>query len=604
MRSYKIPLYALPYGLTFIINQRLITMHSPGLRPLLTVILIVLVGTGSILAQTPPVPATVHQPNGGRDGMVVAEERLAARVGAEILAQGGNAVDAAVATSFALTVTFPPAGNIGGGGFMLLYLRDSGQTVAIDYREKAPAAASRDMYLDAQGNVDEQAILYSHKASGVPGTVAGLLWAQEKFGKLSRRQVMAPAIALADKGFTLSFYAASILASGRDVLSRNPAAFAEFFKPDGSDYLPGDKMRRRDLARTLKDISRHGRDGFYRGRVAKLIATDMAVNHGLITLEDLAAYEVTERPPVTGTYRGFEIQSMPPPSSGGIHLIQMLNMLETRPPYAFNGDSAEQLHFLAETMRRAYADRSEHLGDPDFADVPVQGLISKDYARSLVAGIDLNKATPSAGIGPASPELYEESPDTTHVSVIDSAGNMVASTYTLNLSFGSGIVVPGTGILLNNEMDDFSASPGVPNSFGLVGGAKNAIAAGKRPLSSMTPTLLFKDGEPFMATGAPGGARIITAVLNVIVNVIDRDMNIADATDHPRIHNQWLPDEILYEPGLSADTKKLLEAMGHTLTPFDWSACPQTVLRRDGWIYGYTDTRTPGGGACSPDGGC
>lgn len=579
-------------------------MHLPGLRPLLTGILAFVFATGPLLAQTPPVADTVHHANGGRNGMVVAEERLAARVGAAILAKGGNAVDAAVATSFALAVTYPRAGNIGGGGFMLVYLRESGETVAIDYREIAPLAATRDMYLDAQGNVDEQAILYSHQSAGVPGTVAGLLYAQEKFGKLSRREVMAPAIALADKGFTLSFFAASVLAGGRESLSGNPAAFAEFFKPDGSDYLAGEKMRRRDLARTLKEVSRRGRDGFYRGRVAKMIASDMAANQGLITLEDLAAYEVTERRPVAGTYRGFEIQSMPPPSSGGIHLIQMLNMLETRPPYTFDGDSAEQLHFLAEVMRRAYADRSEHLGDPDFTRVPVEGLVSKDYARSLVAGIDLSRATPSASIGPGNPEQFQESPDTTQVSVIDSAGNMVASTYTLNLSFGSGIVVPGTGILLNNEMDDFSASPGVPNAYGLVGGEKNAIDAGKRPLSSMTPTLVFKDGEPFMATGAPGGARIITAVLNVIVNVIDRDMNIADATDHPRIHNQWLPDQIYYEPGLSADSMKLLEAMGHTMTPFDWHARPQTAIRRDGWIYGYTDTRVPGGGACSPDGGC
>jgi gamma-glutamyltranspeptidase/glutathione hydrolase len=571
---------------------------------MLACLVVLCIVTGTTLAQTPPLADRVHHPNGGRQGMVVAEDRLAAQVGAEILAQGGNAVDAAVATSFALAVTYPRAGNIGGGGFMLVYLRESGRTVAIDYREMAPAAAGRDMYLDGQGRVDEQAILYSHRSSGVPGTVAGLLHALEKYGKLTRREVMAPAIRLADEGFTLSFFAASVLAGGREALSANPAALAEFFKPDGSSYLPGEKMRRPDLARTLGDISRDGRDGFYKGRVAQLIAADMAANQGLITLDDLAGYEVKERLPVTGTYRGYEIQSMPPPSSGGIHLIQMLNMLETRPPHAGDGDSAAQLHFLAEVMRRAYADRSEHLGDPDFAQVPQQGLVSKDYARALAAGIDSERATPSADIGPGKPEPFHESPDTTQVSVIDAEGNMVASTYTLNLSYGSGIVVPGTGILLNNEMDDFSAAPGVPNAYGLVGGDKNAIAPRKRPLSSMTPTLVFRDGEPFMATGAPGGARIITAVLNVIVNVVDRGMNIADATDHPRIHHQWLPDEILYEPGLSLDTMKLLEAMGHTLTPFDWYARPQTAVRRDGWIYGYTDTRVPGGGACSPDGGC
>jgi gamma-glutamyltranspeptidase/glutathione hydrolase len=330
----------------------------------------------------------------------------------------------------------------------------------------------------------------------------------------------------------------------------------------------------------------------------------MVANSGLITLQDLAEYRVIERQPVVGNYRGYEVYSMPPPSSGGAHLVQMLNMLETRPPHTSDGDSAAQLHFLAEVMRRAFADRSEHLGDPDFSKVPLQGLISEEYARALVKGIDPAKATPSSGLGPGKPQLFEEGPDTTQVSVIDKDGNMVSSTYTLNLSYGSGIVVPGTGILLNNEMDDFSAAPGVPNSYGLVGGEKNAIAAGKRPLSSMTPTLLFKDGEPFMATGAPGGARIITAVLNVIVNVIDRGMNIADATDHPRIHHQWLPDRLYFEPGLSEDTRALLEAKGHVLEPMDWYARPQTTVRRDGWIYGYTDTRVPGGGACSPDGGC
>lgn len=536
--------------------------------------------------------------------MVVAEERLAAKIGADMLAQGGNAVDAAVATAFALAVTYPRAGNIGGGGFMLVHMQESGETVAIDYRETAPAGASRDMFLDERGEVVEQAILYSHRSAGVPGTVAGLLHAHEKFGRLSRRQVMAPAIRLADKGFVLSYYAAAILAGGRDNLGNNPAALAEFFKADGSDYLPGEKLRRKNLARTLNDISRKGRDGFYQGRIAGLIADDMAANGGLITRADLANYRVSERKPVSGSYRGYEIRSMPPPSSGGVHLIQMLNMLETRPPYTPQGDSAEQLHFLAETMRRAYADRAEHLGDPDFTDVPVSTLISKEYAGSLTRGIDPGKASASAGLGPGDPYHFEESPDTTHISVIDGDGNMVANTYTLNLSFGSGIVVPGTGILLNNEMDDFSAAPGIPNAYGLTGGEKNAIVARKRPLSSMTPTLVFRDGEPFMATGAPGGARIITAVLNVIINVIDRKMNIGDATDHPRIHHQWLPDELLYEPGLSEDSKKLLQARGHELTPFDWYARPQTAILEGQWIYGYTDDRIPGGGACSPDGGC
>ncbi len=552
-------------------------------------------------AATPPLPDAIHHPNAGREGIVVAEEKIAAKVGADILAQGGNAVDAAVATAFALAVTYPRAGNIGGGGFMLVHMRDEGKTVAIDYRETAPAAATHDMYLDDEGNVDVNAIRHSHKSAGVPGTVAGLLHAHEKYGALSRKKVMAPAIRLADKGYALPYFNAAMFEAERDALTRNAAARAEFFKPDGSGYLPGDTYQRKGLAKTLKAVSKNGRDGFYSGWVADAIADDMAANGGLITRGDLAGYKVVEREAVTGTYRGYEIHSMPPPSSGGAHLIQMLNILETHAPYRSDGDSAEALHYLAETMRLAFADRAEHLGDPDFIDVPLAGLISKDYAKALAATIDPNKAGDSAKIGAGDPAAYE-SPDTTHFSVIDKNGNMVSNTYTLNLSFGSGIVVPGTGILLNNEMDDFSAAPGVPNYYGLIGNDKNAIAARKRPLSSMTPALIFKDGAPFMAIGGAGGSRIITSVLQVIINVVDRNMNIGDAMDHPRIHHQWLPDHILYEPGLSEDTKALLKAKGHTLEPFDWYSRPQTVLYKDGWAYGYADTRMPGGGACSPKG--
>lgn len=555
------------------------------------------------LAQTPPLPDTVHHPNAGQDGMVAAEERIAAQVGADILAAGGNAVDAAVATAFALAVTYPRAGNLGGGGFMLVHMRAEGKTVTIDYRETAPAAAARDMFIGEDGAVDTESIRHTHKAAGTPGTVAGLLYAHEKYGRLPRKAVLAPAIRLADKGYPLSYFAAAMLEAERDLLSRDPTAFAEFFKPDGSGYLPGDIMRRKDLARVLKAIAKNGRAGFYKGWVADAIADDMAANGGLVTREDLAAYTVVERAPVTGHYRGYEIHSMPPPSSGGVHIIQILNMLETRPAYASDGDSAEALHFMAEAMRRAYADRAVLLGDPDFVDVPIEGLISKAYAIRRVADIDPKKATPSSELREGDPTPYE-SPDTTQISVVDRDGNMVANTYTLNLSFGSGIVVPGTGVLLNNEMDDFSAAPGQPNAYGLVGGEKNSIAAGKRPLSSMAPTLVFKDGEPFMATGAAGGARIITTVLQVIVNVVDRGMNIADATDHPRIHHQWLPDTLYYEPGLSEDAKRLLEAKGHELTPLDWYARPQTVLYKDGWTYGYTDTRMPGGGACAAGADC
>ncbi len=554
-------------------------------------------------ATTPPLADAVHHPNGGREGMVVAGEKTAAEIGADMLAQGGNAVDAAVATGFALAVTYPRAGNVGGGGFMLVKMHDEGKTIAIDYREIAPAAATPDMYLDDEGNVDINAIRHSHKSSGVPGTVAGLLHVHEKYGVLSRKKVMAPAIRLAEKGYTLSYFNAAMFEEEREALTRNEAARAEFFKPGGSGYLPGDVMRRKGLAKTLKAISKYGRNGFYDGWVADAIADDMAAYGGYITRADLANYHVIEREPVIGTYRGYEIHSMPPPSSGGIHLIQMLNILETHAPNRSDGESAEALHYLAETMRLAFADRAEHLGDTDFVDVPTQGLISKEYAKSLAMTINPNRAGNSSEIGAGGPAAYE-SHDTTHFSVIDKDGNIVSNTYTLNMSFGSGVVVPGTGILLNNQMDDFSAAPGVPNYYGLVGNDKNAITARKRPLSSMTPTLIFKDGAPFMAIGGAGGSRIITSVLQVIVNVIDRGMNIGDAMDQPRIHHQWLPDHILFETGLSDDTKALLEAKGHTLKPIDWYARPQTVLYKDGWSYGYADTRMPGGGGCSPDGGC
>lgn len=555
------------------------------------------------LVLTPPLGTALHHPNAGREGMVVAEEKMAAKIGADMLAQGGNAIDAAVATGFALAVTHPRAGNIGGGGFMLAHLRETGETIAIDYRETAPAAATRDMYLDGNGDVDEHAIQRSHKAAGVPGTVAGLLYAHEQYGLLSRQTVMAPAIKLAERGWRLTYYQAAMIESHRALLSVDPAARAIFFKANGAGYLPGDMFKRPDLARTLRAVSRKGRDGFYKGAVARKIAAAMADNSGLITRADLAGYQVSLRQPVVGDFRGFEIHSMPPPSSGGIHLIQMLNMLKTKPAFESDGDSAPRLHFIAEIMRRAYADRAEHLGDPDFVDVPIDGLTSDRYAAALVAEIDASVASKSSEVREGDPYAYE-GPDTTHYSVIDRDGNMVSNTYTLNLSYGSGIVVPGTGILLNNEMDDFSAAPGFANAYGLIGGEKNAIAANKRPLSSMTPTLIFKDGEPFMSVGAPGGARIITAVFNVIVNVIDRGMNIADAADAPRIHHQWLPDLLMHEPGLGEETKDALKAMGHTLEPLDWYARPASALYEDGWVYGYADTRIPGGGACSPDAGC
>ncbi|MEL7041775.1 MAG: gamma-glutamyltransferase [Pseudomonadota bacterium] len=555
-------------------------------------------------AQVPALdPQALHTPNVGREGIVVAEEELAAKIGADILEQGGNAIDAAVATGFALAVTYPAAGNIGGGGFLVYYHAETEETIALDYRETAPATAHRDLYLDENGDVDNDRIRYSHQGAGIPGTVAGLLLIQERYGTLTRQQVLAPAIKLAEEGYPLRYYAVAGLEADKEHLTRDPDSAALFFKEDGGSYLPGEVWKNPDLANVLKAVSEHGRDGFYKGWVADAIADDMAANGGLITREDLANYEPKFREPVTGTYRGYTIVSMPPPSSGGVHLIQMLNMLETRSPYRSSGEDAEQLHLLAEIMRRAYADRAVHLGDPDYVSVPLDALISKDYANARVAEIESDRASLSSEVGEGDPAPYE-SHQTTHYSVIDRSGSMVANTYTLNLSYGTGIVVPGTGMLLNNEMDDFSAAPGQPNYFGLVGDEKNAILPGKRPLSSMTPTLVFKDGEPVMTVGSIGGSRIITSVLSVILNVIDRDMNIADAIVTPRIHHQWLPDKISFEPGLSEDTKLKLEAKGHTVEAFDWYARASGAIHLDGWFYGFADPRTPGGGACTPDAGC
>ena len=580
-------------------------MNKPGQRRLCCV-LIASIALAELAAPAfgqsiPPLDSALQNPIASRNGVVVAEEKIAAQVGADILAEGGNAVDAAVATAFALAVTFPRAGNIGGGGFMMVHLEETDTTIAIDYRETAPAGATRDMYLGPDGAVDEGAVLRSHEAAGVPGTVAGLLHAQEKYGRLPRKTVMAPAIKLASKGYELDYFKAAMLDGFRDLLTANDAAKRAFYDDDGASHSPGATVTRTDLAKTLKLIAKNGRDGFYRGPVADRIADDMAANGGLITRDDLAAYEVTERDPLIGTYRGFEIRAMPPPSSGGVHIIQMLNMLEIRNERNFQ--DAEGRHYLAETMRRAFADRSVHLGDPDFIATPTTGLTAKNYARALTGSIDTATATPSSKIKAGDPAAFE-GPDTTHISVIDADGNMVANTYTLNLSFGSGIVVPGTGILLNNEMDDFAAAPGVPNAYGLIGGEKNAIAPGKRPLSSMSPTFLFKDGDPYVAIGAPGGARIITSVFQAIVNIIDGEMNLAEAIAAPRIHHQWTPDTLFIEPGVSDDTQTLLRAKGHNIETLDWFARVQGAMIDDGWIFGANDTRMPGGGACTPDTEC
>jgi len=530
-----------------------------------------------------------------RHGMVVGPERLAAEVGNEILQQGGNAVDAAVATGFALAVTYPRAGNLAGGGFMLIHLAQQDRQTLIDYRETAPAAAGRDLFLDDKGQVDRRREYFSHQSAGVPGTVAGLLYALEQYGTMSREKVLAPAITLAEQGLTVSFAHQFEINARAAQLRRNPEALRLFFKPDGTPYAMGELWRQPDLAWTLRQISDKGARGFYSGAVARRITAEMQAGNGLITEADLAGYRVVERPPVRGQFRDFEIVSTPPPSSGGVHIIQMLNILEGYDLQAMGHNSSAYLHHLTESMRLAYADRSRYLADPDFADVPVSMLIDPAYAARQRQLINPNRATPSANVAPGK-LLHGESSDTTHYTVADRQGNVVSNTYTLNFSFGSHIAVPGTGMLLNNEMADFAASPGQANAYGLVQGEVNRIEPGKRPLSSMSPTMVFRDGKPWLATGSPGGPIIITTVLQTLLNAMEFDMNIATAAASARAHQQWLPDKLRVERGVSPDTVKLLENMGHQVELSKRTlGRTQSIMLDQGWLLGATDTRRPGG---------
>jgi len=535
----------------------------------------------------------IVSPVSNKNGMVVTEQALASQVGADILKRGGNAVDAAVAVGFALAVVLPNAGNIGGGGFMLIHDAKSGKDVALDFRELAPEKAQRDMYLDANGKVIAESSIYSHLAIGVPGTIAGLDLALRKYGSMQLADVMAPAIRLAEQGFSISPHLASILDAERDHLGKWPASRAIFFKND-RPLMTGEKLVQKDLAHSLKLISEQGAKVFYEGEIAKKIVAEMQQHNGLISAADLKNYKAVERIPVTGNYRGYQIVSMPPPSSGGVHIVQMLNMLEHFPLKEQGANSAKTLHELSEVMKLAYADRSQYLGDPDFQHVPVAGLTSKSYADALVRKIDLQHATPSENIKPGTPVAYE-SDQTTHFSVADKFGNVVATTYTLNLNFGSGIVAAGTGIVLNDEMDDFSIKPGEPNAFGLIGGAANAVEAFKRPLSSMSPTIVLKNNKPFLVTGSPGGSRIITTTLQTIINVIDFDMNVAQATISPRIHQQWMPDQLRYENGISADTLSILEQQGQHLKPGQVMGKTQTIQIGKDAFFGYSDPRNPDG---------
>ena len=535
----------------------------------------------------------VFHPVVANNGMVATEQELASRIGLDILKAGGNAVDAAVGIGFALAVALPNAGNLGGGGFMMVHDAKTGKSVALDFREVAPLKATRNMYLDDKGNVINGKSLYTHYAVGVPGTVAGMEHALKKWGTMPLDKVIAPSIALAEKGFPVSETLAKILRQEQKNMGKWPAT-TEIFWKDGAPLKRGDLLVQKDLAQSMRLIAQQGAKAFYEGAIAQKIAAEMAPHAGAVTLQDLREYKVAEREPVRGTYRGYEVVTMPPPSSGGTHLVQILNMLEQWPLAQWGQNSAQTLHHMAESSKLAYADRSEYLGDPDFVKIPLKGLTSKRYAESLAKSIDPNRARPAKEIKPGQPQPYE-SDQTTHYSVVDKAGNAVAVTYTLNTNFGSGIVAKGTGILLNNEMDDFAAKPGVANAYGLVGGDANAVAAKKRPLSSMTPTLVLKDGKPTLVTGSPGGARIITTVLQTVVNTIDFANNPAEAAATPRIHHQWTPDELRVEKGLSPDTLALLKQRGHNIAVKPSMGRTQTIQIRNGMLYGYSDPRNPDG---------
>lgn len=530
-------------------------------------------------------------------GVVVSQDDIASQVGASILAQGGNAVDAAVATGFALAVTFPQAGNIGGGGFMLIRLNgEPGQSAyALDYREVAPATFHADMYVKPDGSVDAEKKRFSVDSAAVPGTVAGLLFAQEKWGRLSRKDVLEPAIRLALEGFSVNNSLAYSLGKASSRF-QTEATKRYFLADENVPYKAGEHWVQTDLGHALKRVAEQGVEGFYQGKTAELIVKQIAGLGGSMTLEDLANYRPVLREALVGHYRGYDVISMPPPSSGGLHLIQMLNMLENTDFQGMEHNSADYLHLLIEVMKPAYADRSLHLGDPGFVDIPVNEIRSKEYARTLWEAISPEKARPSEEILPTQ-FAVQESPDTTHYSVWDAQGNMVSNTYTLNFSYGNGIAVDGAGFLLNNEMDDFSAKPGAINAYGLVGSLANSIEPGKRPLSSMTPTILIKDDAPFMVTGSPGGSRIITTVLQSILNVVDFDMNAAEAVTAPRIHHQWVPDRVFWEKGISYDTRKALKSKGQHLTdtPRNFGKL-EVILKKNGVTQAAADPRWPGSG--------
>ncbi len=559
---------------------------------------VALLAPAAALADPAPIVAefATALPVVARHGMVVTQEAAASRVGLDVLRLGGNAVDAAVAVGFALAVTLPRAGNIGGGGFMLIHRADLGKTVAIDYRETAPGATTKDVFLDANGEADPFKSRWSGLAVGVPGTVAGLELAWRKYGsgRFTFADLVAPATALAREGLTIDDDLADSLSAAAPALAKHPSSARIYLKPDGTVPQVGDHIALDDLAATLETIGTQGAAGFYAGPVAQKIVDAVEAAGGRMTMDDLARYRAVEREPVSGAYRGHTIASMPPPSSGGALIIEILNILEGYPLSEQGLNSAASLHEMAEAEKLAYADREAWLGDPDFVTVPLAGLVSKAYAERLRALISPDHARPAGEIRAGEPQRYE-SDQTTHFSIVDGEGNAVANTYTLNVSYGSGLVADGTGVLLNNELDDFAAKPGAPNAYGLMGGEANAPGPSKRPLSSMSPTLVFKDGKVELVTGSPGGSRIITTVLQIIVNVIDHGLNVAEAENAPRAHDQLWPDELRIEHGISEDTIRLLEAMGHKVVVREAMGSANSILRSpDGLLTGASDLRQRG----------
>jgi gamma-glutamyltranspeptidase / glutathione hydrolase len=549
-------------------------------------------------AYTPPAADTIHAVP-AEHGMVVAQEKFGARIGADVLRRGGNAVDAAVATGFAMAVTYPRAGNIGGGGFMVIHLADGNRDIAIDYRETAPAATTRDIFLGPDGKPDQAKSLNSALGIGVPGTVAGLALALDKYGsgKFTLAELLKPSIALANDGIPVADDIADTLGEGRERLSRWPASAKFLSNADGKPLRQGDLLIQKDLGQTLSAIAEQGPRGFYQGPVAEKLVKGIRDAGGIMTLDDLQSYQPTIRVPVHGSYRGYDIVSMPLPSSGGVVLLETLNILEGFPLPDIKQDSAPSLHLLIEAMKRAYADRAHYLGDPAFVTAPVAKLMTKEYAAEQRAGISLDHATPWTDI--LSTSSSHEGSNTTHFSIVDSFGNAVSNTYTLNYPYGVGLVAEGTGVLLNDELDDFTAALGASNAFGLVGFEANLPAPGKRPLSSMTPTIVLKDGKVVLVTGSPGGSRIISTVLQVIVDVLDYHMDVAAAVAAPRLHHQWMPDQVRVERGFPADVLAALRAKGHTVVePLGQTSANSIAVTADG-LLGAPDPRTRGAEAAA-----